>query len=155
MWERTIPGRAPLRARHLVLDYNGTLARGGHLLEGVREHLEKLAGEFEIWVLTADTFGSAGEQLAGCPVRLQRIGAEDQGPAKERFLRSLPGGVVALGNGANDREMLGAADLSVAVLEAEGLCGTLLGEADLLARSIGEALDLLGDPKALAATLRR
>jgi len=51
--------------------------------------------------------------------------------------------------------MLLAADLGIAVLESEGLDPRILGGARILCRSIGEALDLLLSPEALAATLRR
>ena len=36
----------------------------------------------------------------------------------------------------------------------EGMCGRLLGEADVCTRSIEDALDLLIYPKRLVATLR-
>jgi soluble P-type ATPase len=53
MMEINIPGLKALRLTHLVLDFNGTLACDGKVLEGVRERLEALARELEIHVLTA------------------------------------------------------------------------------------------------------
>jgi hypothetical protein len=43
MKEINIPGLKPPRLTHLVLDFNGILARVGKVLEGVGERLENLA----------------------------------------------------------------------------------------------------------------
>ena len=59
-----------------------------------------------------------------------------------------------IGNGRNDVQMCRAGALSVAVLEVEGMYGGLIREADVCARSIEEALDLLLTPERLVATLR-
>ena len=50
--------------------------------------------------------------------------------------------------------MLRASALAIAVLEQEGMCCRLLGEADVCTRSIEDALDLLLYPVRLVATLR-
>ncbi len=60
----------------------------------------------------------------------------------------------AIGNGRNDKLMCRASALAIAVMEKEGMCGRLLGEADVCTRSIEDALDLLIYPKRLIATLR-
>ena len=60
-----IPGSAKIEARHLVCDYNGTLAVDGMLLPGVYDLLKSLAKELEIHIITADTFCKAGENLKG------------------------------------------------------------------------------------------
>ncbi|NMC74942.1 MAG: hypothetical protein GYA56_11410 [Geobacteraceae bacterium] len=57
-------------------------------------------------------------------------------------------------NGNNDRLMLKAARLGIAVCEGEGCAVAALMNADIQARSIGEALGLLLNPKRLKATLR-
>ena len=57
MLEVTIPGHKTLNLSHLVLDYNGTIACDGRILEGVKERLETLAQSLEVHILTADTFG--------------------------------------------------------------------------------------------------
>jgi soluble P-type ATPase len=63
--------------------------------------------------------------------------------------------VVALGQGANDAEMLREAAIGIAVLSEEGLAVEALVNAKVLANSIYEALDLLEFPTRLVATLRR
>ena len=81
MLEIDIPGYRALRLAHLVLDYNGTLACDGALVDGVGDRLAALAGMLTIHILTADTFGKARAQLVGVPCDLSicrrwiRIGA--------------------------------------------------------------------------------
>jgi len=66
----------------------------------------------------------------------------------------LQGGVACLGNGRNDIGMFQEADLSIAVLDGEGMCASLLPYADILSRSMVEALSLLLNPDRVRATLR-
>jgi soluble P-type ATPase len=63
--------------------------------------------------------------------------------------------VIALGNGANDAEMLEAATLGIAVPGDEGLAVVSPVAADVVKASIRDALDLLRDTDQLVATLRR
>ena len=154
MLEIAIPGTGVLRLRHLVSDFTGTLSVGGVLLPGVRERLAKLASQLEVHILTADTFGSAERELRGlsCRIRILRGGDED---VQKEYVKSLGAErVVAIGNGRNDRRMLGAAALGVAVLEGEGAAVDALLAADIAVRSATDALDLLLNPKRCRATLR-
>ena len=66
----SIPGRGDLVLRHLLLDYNGTIAEDGHLAEGVAQRVEALSRLLEIYVVTADTHGTAAAACAGVPVRV-------------------------------------------------------------------------------------
>lgn len=50
--------------------------------------------------------------------------------------------------------MFEVATLSIAVLEGEGMAPGLLMEADILARSILEALEIVSDGQKIRATLR-
>jgi soluble P-type ATPase len=59
MLEINIPGGRKLQLKHMVLDYNGTIAFDGDLIEGLKENLEALADKLQIHILTADTFGKA------------------------------------------------------------------------------------------------
>lgn len=155
MIEIDIPGFRKLRLQHLVLDYNGTLAVDGQLLPGVAARLETLAGQLQVHVLTADTFGQVREQLAGLPLTLAVVAGEHQCEAKLDYVSALGAEqVVALGNGRIDRLMLDTAALGIAVLLAEGVATQAVSSADLLCRDILDALDLLLQPKRLIATLR-
>ena len=73
---------------------------------------------------------------------------------KEKIVRAMDGGILCIGNGFNDIQMLDAAALCVAVLEREGLRPALLPHADVLVSSVLDALDLLILPNRLRATLR-
>ncbi|MBM4285259.1 MAG: ATPase P [Deltaproteobacteria bacterium] len=155
MLEIAIPGAPTLRLAHLLLDYNGTLACRGMLVEGVSERLSRLARHLEIHVLTADTFGTAHRQVARLPVSLAVIPPDHQAEAKAAHLRRLGAGqAAAIGNGRNDRLMLQEAALGIAVLQGEGAARETLLAAQVVALNILEALDLLLHPDSLRATLR-
>lgn len=155
MISATIPGFGTLRIEHLVLDYNGTLAVDGGVLAGVRPRLRVLARELEVHVLTADTFGSVRRALRGMPCRVVVLGTRAQERAKRDYVRALGAARCAcIGNGRNDRLMLGAARLGIAVLQAEGAAAAALSAADLVAPSICDALELLQRPLRLTASLR-
>jgi soluble P-type ATPase len=150
-----IPGLAPLRLEHLLLDFNGTLACDGQLLEGVAERLRELAGALSIHVVTADTHGSAARQLQGLPLEIVLLGPGAEDEAKLSALRRLGAGkTAAVGNGRNDRRMLRESALGIALLGPEGLCRDALDAAALLAPDVLVALDLLRRPLRLKATLR-
>ena len=152
--EIDIPGLGLLRLSHLVSDYNGTLARDGILLPGVKEALAELSRCLAIHVVTADTFGMASGQLEGLPIRLTILKGEGEREAKARLVSSLEGGVAVLGNGANDLAMIDAAQLAIGVLEGEGIYAPLLTRCHIVARGALDALGLLLNPVRIKATLR-
>lgn len=150
-----IPGYKTLHLAHLVMDYNGTVAEDGKLVAGVGERLQILANDLEVHVITADTFGFVQQEVAGLPCRVSVIGPGDQAGAKLRYIQAL--GVeqtVCFGNGRNDRLMLQAAALGIAVVLVEGAAAAALQAADVITTSITAALDLLLHPLRLTATLR-
>jgi soluble P-type ATPase len=150
-----IPGYRALRLEHLVLDYNGTLACDGDLLDGVRDRLEALAGTLQIHILTADTFGKARTQLVGIPCELSILSVEDQDRRKLEYIQRLgPETTICIGNGRNDRLMLQEAGLGIAVVQAEGAAVQTVLAADVLSPNILTALELLTYPLRLVATLR-
>jgi soluble P-type ATPase len=155
MLEIDIPGYRALRLEHLVLDYNGTLACDGELLDGVKDRLDALAGTLRIHILTADTFGKARAQLVGIRCDLSILPVEDQDRRKLEYIQGLgPETTVCVGNGRNDRLMLREAGLGIAVAQAEGAAVQTVLVADVLSPSILTALDLLTHPLRLVATLR-
>lgn len=77
MIEISVPGYAKLTLQHLVLDYNGTLARDGVLLAGVADAIRVLAEPLRIHVVTGDTFGTAQAALAGLPCQVLILAEED------------------------------------------------------------------------------
>ncbi len=150
-----IPGFKQLQLQHLVLDYNGTLARDGQLLEGVEHALAKLAPELDIHVITADTFGSVATQISHLPCSLSIIPTQHQAKAKADYIRHLGvKQVVAIGNGYNDHLMLQEAALGIALAQHEGVAVKALQAADIMVTDIVNALNLLLKPSRLIATLR-
>ena len=150
-----IPGYGLLRIQHLVLDYNGTLALDGRMLPGIKARLRQLADRVRVHVVTADTFGRARSELRDVSCKLMILGEERQSRAKAAYLRHLDARAAAcIGNGRNDRLMLRAAALSIAVIQAEGAAGASLLEADVVVRDVRDGLDLLLKPLRLVASLR-
>jgi soluble P-type ATPase len=155
MIEITIPGSGKIQLEHLVLDYNGTLARDGDLLEGVAECLTALAQILTIHVITADTFGKVEAAMAGLPCTVRILPQTGQGHAKMAYVWQLDRTrVAAIGNGRNDRLMLQAAKLGIAIVGPEGASLDTLHAADVAVPHIHAALELLLHPLRLVATLR-
>ncbi|MDH7570318.1 MAG: HAD family hydrolase [Armatimonadota bacterium] len=155
MIEQEVPGFGAVRVAHVVADMNGTLAVRGNLVPGVAERLRRLAERVAVHVVTADTYGAARRLFQELPVTLTILHQCGEAAAKEEYVRGLGADVVAaLGNGRNDAPMLAAARVGIAVLEGEGCATAALQAADVLTRSILDALDLLLDPLRLKATLR-
>ena len=155
MLELQIPGFKDLCLKHLVLDYNSTLACDGRPLKGVQERLGILSENLIIHILTADTFGTVQSQVAAWHCRVEVIPRDQEAEAKVRYIQSLGAGQTAtVGNGRNDRLMLKNAALGIVVIQTEGTALDALLTADLVAPGILEALDLLLHRRRLKATLR-
>jgi len=155
MLEIDIPGYRRLRFIHLVMDYNGTLAQNGTFLAGVMPRLEHLAKLLHLHVVTADTFGQAKANLAVLPCEVAILSGKNQAQSKLAYIENLGRDhVVAIGNGRNDRMMLAAAALGIAVVQKEGAATETLSAADVVVSDIRSALDMLLFPKRLIATLR-
>jgi len=153
--EINIPGYGLLQLEHLVMDYNGTLAVDGRIIDGVPEALNRIAEHMILHVLTADTFGLAAAHLEGLNCELSILPKAGQPEAKRDYVNALGAErTVAIGNGRNDRLMLDAAGLGIAVILEEGAATETLMAADIVCRSILSALELLVNPLRLTATLR-
>lgn len=150
-----IPGFGPVRLKHLVIDFSGTLSVDGRLVPGVGERLNSLAESVTVHVLTADTHGKALSELEGINCKTILLEDKNQDGQKEDFVKGLGVETVAsIGNGNNDRKMLAAARVGIAVCLAEGCAIDCLSGADVLVSSATDALDLLLKPNRLKATLR-
>ncbi len=156
MIELNVPGLGMLTLEHLVLDLNGTIALDGQVLPGVAERLTLLSASLSIHLLSADTRGRGSETATHLGLHFVRVSPGDESSQKQQFVERLDARrVAAVGNGANDREMLEAVELGIAVLGSEGLAVTSLTAADVVVSSVQDALDLLLNPRRLVATLRR
>lgn len=149
---REIPGRCALELEHLLLDVNGTVTDRGTPIQGVEERLDSVGVVLEVHLLSADTFGTLGAVASLLRARAVTVVTGDD---KLAYLGRLGAErCIAVGNGANDVPMLQAAALGIAVVGPEGAAGAAVRAADVVCRSILEALDLLLDETALRATLR-
>jgi len=153
--EIVIPEYGSLNIKHLVMDYNGTLAIDGLLVKGVAQILSELSEQLNLHVLTADTFGIAERSLKGIKCTLTVLPEKEQQAEKLSYIRFL--GIeetVSIGNGRNDQLMLKASRLGIAVILKEGASVETIRSADIVCTSITDALKLLLNPLRLKATLR-
>lgn len=150
-----IPGYQTLDLQYLVLDYNGTIALDGGIPPAVKEQLITLSEHFDIYVLTADTHGTAKQACDSLPLTIMTFPDGSAMDEKRRIVNHLGAEhCITMGNGRNDLPMCRDAALSIAILGTEGAYGKLIAEADVCVSSISDGLDLLLKPKRLIATLR-
>jgi soluble P-type ATPase len=150
-----IPGWGNMEAKNLILDMNGTIATDGKISPEVKEKINLLSQSLKIYVLTADTHGTASKEVEGLTVELIQVPDEDSKAAKGAFLSQIaPESTIAIGNGSNDQFLLREAALGIAVLGDEGLSLAALQSADVVVQNISQALSLLLKPKRLTATLK-
>ena len=150
-----IPGWGNMDIENIVLDLNGTIAADGKIPSEMKEKISRLSDKAKIYVLTADTQGTASEETSDMGVELLKVSEKDSIGVKLKVLESLdPTKTVAVGNGNNGRLILKEAALGIAVLGDEGLAVSSMKNADVLVKSISDALDLFLKPKRLVATLR-
>lgn len=151
-----IPGYKKIRVEHLVLDYNGTLAVDGKLIQGSIELLRELSKNLTIHIITADTFGSVKKEFSDLKWKYKILKPFNQGSQKKKYLTSLgKKNVVSIGNGHNDQKMLLHAGLSIMVIQQEGAYAGLSSDVDIVCLSIIDALNLLLNPLRIVATLRK
>ena len=156
MIELNIPGMGTLRLEHLVLDVNGTLARDGRLIDRVARPLTALRDRLTLHLVTADTYGRQDDIDRMLGLRSTRLAPGNESAQKGAYVRQLgAASVAAIGQGANDAEMLKEAAIGIAVLGEEGTATAALLNADLVMRDISETLALFEFPARLIATLRR
>ncbi len=156
MIELNIPGRGNLQLHHLVTDVNGTLALDGELLDGLVKKIAALRDRLTIHLLTADTHGRQSVIDGQLNLKAVRVSPGNEAAQKADYVRRLGSEtVVAIGQGANDAEMLKAAALGICVMSAEGAAVETLTAADLVTADIFTALELLHKPLRIVASLRK
>jgi len=150
-----IPGRKDIAIDNVVFDYNGTIAVDGKLIAGVKELIAKLGEQVNVYVVTADTYGTVREECQKMNVEVLTFPTENAGESKRQIVKELKGErTLCVGNGFNDISMFDEAILAIAVIEGEGACGRCLLSADIVTRSIAEALAIILDQNKIKATLR-
>lgn len=155
MLKLDIPGFKKLNIEHLVLDFNGTIAQDGAISKQVKDKINEIAKFLNVYILTADTFESAKEELKGVNGKLIILDQMDQAAQKAQVVEELnPLHTIAIGNGRNDMRMLSFAAIGITVLNQEGASGQALTSSDIICRNIMEAMELLENPDRIKATLR-
>lgn len=155
MIEYKIPGYGLIKAKYLVLDYNGTIAIDGMLIPGVKEMLNRIAADLDVHVVTADTFGKAKTHLEGVKCRLSVLESGDQDIQKSRYIGLLGAGeVISVGNGRNDALMLKEAAIGIALIQEEGASPVTVCNADIVCKSVNDAFEIIMNPLRMTATLR-
>jgi soluble P-type ATPase len=150
-----IPGWGNMEIENILLDLNGTIATNGKIPLDVREKIDLLSEKVTIYILTADTQGTAEEEVRGMNADMIKIAEEDSKNRKFEFLKTFDfEKTVAIGNGNNDQLILKEAALGIAVLGDEGMSASAMKNADVIVKNISDALDLFLNPKRLVATLR-
>ncbi len=150
-----IPGRDNIEIENVVFDYNGTIAVDGEILEGVRELLNRLDKHFKIHILTANTFGTVKKECSNINAKVLTFPKDDTSKFKRDIVESLGGeNTICVGNGFNDIEMFKKAAISIGIIEGEGASGKLLLHADIVTRSIIEAIEIILNKDKMKATLR-
>ena len=156
MLEINIPGRGNLQLNHLVCDVNGTLAVDGVLIDGLSQKIALLRNFLTVHLLTADTHG--GQSIIDQQLNLKavRVTPGNEANQKADYVHNLgANNVVALGQGANDAEMLKAAGLGICVLSPEGTAVETMMVADLFMPDVFSALELLEKPMRIKGGLRK
>jgi soluble P-type ATPase len=150
-----IAGWGNVDIENIVIDLNGTIATDGRIPPDVKEKIGSLSKMAKIYILTADTQGTANQEIPGMNVELIKIPEESSKKGKFEFLKTLDLELtVAIGNGNNDQIILKEAALGIAVLGDEGVAVSALKSADIVVKNIHNALDLFLKPKRLIATLK-
>jgi soluble P-type ATPase len=80
-----IPGWGNMDVKNIALDMNGTIATDGRIPPEVREKISSLADKVRIYILTADTQGTASEEIRDMNVELVKITEEDSKRGKFEF----------------------------------------------------------------------
>lgn len=150
-----VPGREALWITSVLIDVNGTLGVDGHVAAEMAERLARLAESVRVVVATADTFGTAREEVRVPGVEVVVLGPGSGAAQKEALLEELdPDTTAAIGNGYNDHRMVGRAALGIAVIGREGAFGDTVRRARVVVTDVSDALDLLLRSKRPTATLR-
>lgn len=153
-----IPGFGRRVVRTIISDYTGTLSCYGKLVPGARPRLLRLLKLADLEIVTADSYGTAHQQLKGIAVpnmlKHKRHDIEKRDFARRFNLKN----VAAFGNGNNDRLILQAVKrsggIAVAVDNGEGCALDALLHANIFVVGAVNALNLLLTPTACKATLR-
>ena len=150
-----IPGYGNLHIKNVLIDYNGTIASEGKLIPSLKNIIEKLSKKVNLYVITADTFGTVSKEIENFSIEIIKIEKENERQQKLEALKKLGSqNTISYGNGNNDKLIIKESVIGICIMGDEGCSRETLEEADLVINSIEKGLLLLLDENKLKATLR-
>jgi soluble P-type ATPase len=150
-----IPGRDSLDLKHVIFDYNGTIAIDGKLIKGVADKINQLSHQIEFHVITADTYGTVEKELASVNCQLINLSKSKEYQNKTDYLAFLgKDNTLSVGNGFNDKALLKQSVLGISLIQDEGVCVETLMASDIVCKSIMDVFAYIETPNRLKATLR-
>lgn len=151
-----VPGYKSIKVKNVVFDFNGTMAEDGIMIEEIRGKIKELSNkDVNIFILTADTYGTVVKQSKDLPVTVEVFNKENSSEDKKRIVEKLGCDITAaIGNGRNDIEMFKKSTLSIAIIGKEGCFSKAIFEADIIVNNPVDAIDLLLKHNRIKATLR-
>jgi len=139
----------------VILDFNGTIAVDGKLINGVAEKINNLSTLLNFVIVTADTYGTVEKELIGVNCKIVNLSNSKEFQSKLDVLISLgKGQTICVGNGFNDRIVLKECVLGISVLQEEGLSMEALIASDFVCKSIIDVFSCIKNPDRIKATLR-
>ncbi|QZY56084.1 HAD family hydrolase [Crassaminicella profunda] len=150
-----IPGRNLIEVENIVFDYNGTLAVDGNMSRDTKDMLEKINKFLNVYIATADTYGTVKESCKDIDVVIKTFPHENAGACKKEIVEKLDREkTICVGNGYNDILMSQECIISIGVIGPEGVSGKLLLVCDIVVNHIKDVFDMLLKPDRIKATLR-
>ena len=135
-----------LRLKHLVLNYNGSLACDGMLLPGIKKELQEIAKKVQVHILFDDTYGDVQAQLEEIPSEVFRLFLDKEDEKKLHYIMSLGlESTICIGNGRSDRLIIEKAKIGFVVIGKEGAAFEAIRAADEIFTNTISALKYLNN----------
>lgn len=147
-----IPGLGSYNLKHVFIDYNGTIAYEGKLLDNMLPALTKLTQTYQVHIITGDTYGNVSDIFKNTDINLILAStARDKADLVSAFDKET---CISIGNGAIDALMFNKTAISIAILGKEGCSIKALKNADILVQDIYDAFKIITNKNQLIATLK-
>lgn len=149
------PGQTNLEIEFILIDLEGTLAIDGRVHPKTKDKINLLSRKLKFYIFTTGERARAEERLRKVKAEIISLSGENISKQKLDLLHQLGHEkVAAIGNGADDAQMIDKAGFGICVIGKEAAAGETLRRADLIVTDILDALDFLLKPLRQKATLR-
>lgn len=151
-----IPSYRNFEIENVVFDYNGTIAVDGKLIEGVKEKLIEADKIVNVYIVTADTYGTVAKNFKNLNVKVKIITKENGSVDKLELVKELGADkTIAVGNGNIDELMLKESAIGICILGEEGLSTRAILASDIVLKDIHYFFPMLTNTKRVVADLRK